>query len=354
LPLCCYSKNKQFEEVVALKSGEIDGFLKKPDPRYAIILIYGPDRGLVHERARLLAHQSVPDPEDPFQLIKLDAESLSNDPQRLVDEALTIPLFAGKRTLWVRMGQATLSEAIETLCQENLTDTKLILEAGDLGPRQPLRAQIEKAKQAIALPCYADEGRNLGDLVDQILSAAGQRIERDAKQALLEKLGADRLMSRQEIEKLSLYASGQEMITITDVDAVMADTGIVNLDRLIDATFSGQNQDCDEMLRRCLSEGLDVGTLISALLRHALTLQSSRLMRDEGKDMRSIEQVARVHFRRQTAFQKQVNHWTCNALDKAILYLSETQSQSRKNAGLAAHLLSRCCLQLSLAARKSH
>ena len=339
--------------MAALKTGEIDGFLKKPDPRYPIILVYGPDLGLVHERARHLAHRSVTDPDDPFQLIKMDGEQLSQDPQRLVDEALTIPLFAGKRTIWVRMGQATLTEAIDTLCRENLTDITLIFEAGDLNPRHPLRSQIEKAKQGIALPCYADDGRNLGDLVDQILAGAGQRIDRDARQALLERLGADRLMSRQEIEKLSLYAAGQSMISLVDVDAVMADTGVVNLDRLIDATFGGQNQDCDEMLRRCLAEGLDIGYMTSALLRHALTLQSSRLMRDAGKDMRSIEQAARVHFRRQQAFQRQVNHWTCAALDKAILYLAETQSQSRKNTGLAASLLSRCCLQLSLAAKRS-
>ena len=340
--------------MVALKSGEIEGFLKKPDPRYPIILVYGPDQGLVHERARHLAHQSVPDAEDPFQLIKLDAENLVQDPQRLVDEALTIPLFAGKRCLWVRMGQSTLTEAIDTLCTENLTDVTLILEAGDLIPRHPLRSQIEKAKQGITLPCYADEGRNLGDLIEKILAAACQRIDRDAKEVLLERLGADRLMSRQEIEKLSLYAAGQSMITLADVDAVMADTGVVSLDGLIDATFSGQSQNCDEMLRRCLSEGLDAGYIVSALLRHALTLQNSRLMHDAGKDMRSIEQNARVHFRRQKAFQRQVSHWSCNALDKAVLYLSETQTMSRKNTGLAASLLSRCCLQLSLAARRTN
>ena len=338
--------------MAALKSGEIDGFLNKPDPRYPIILVYGPDLGLVHERARLLAHRSVTDPEDPFQLIKMDGEALNNDPQRLIDEALTIPLFAGKRTLWIRMGQATLTEAIETLCQENLTDITLIFEAGDLGPRQPLRSQIEKAKQGITLPCYADEERNLEVLVDQVLSAAGQRIDRDAKQALLERLGADRLMSRQEIEKLSLYASGQSMISLADVDAVMADTGIVNLDRLIDATFAGQSPESDEMLRRCLSEGLDVGYIVSALLRHALTLQSSRLLRDAGKDMRSIEQAARVHFRRQQAFQRQVNHWTNAALDKAILYLFDAQYLSRKNSGLSNQILSRCLIRISGAVKK--
>ena len=315
--------------MAALKSGEIEGFLKKPSDRYPIILVYGPDQGLVNERVRRLCQFWIKDPNDPFQLIKMDADHLSQDPQRLIDEALTIPLFAGHRVIWLRMGTSTvLVETIALLCSTGLSDLTLIIEAGDLAPRHLLRAQIEKAPQSIALPCYADEGRNLE--------------------------GADRLMSRQEIEKLSLYAQGQNHISLADVDAVMADTGVINLDRLIDATFSGQSADCDEMLRRCLAEGLDVGYIVSALLRHALTLQSSRLMRDAGKDMRSIEQAARVHFRRQPAFQKQVNHWSSTALDKAVLYLSETQALSRKNAGLASAVLSRCCLQLSLASRRSH
>ncbi len=341
--------------MAALKSGEIEGFLKKPSDRYPIILVYGPDQGLVNERVRRLCQFWIKDPNDPFQLIKMDADHLSQDPQRLIDEALTIPLFAGHRVIWLRMGTSTvLVETIALLCSTALSDLTLIIEAGDLAPRHLLRAQIEKAPQSIALPCYADEGRNLEDLIDKILSQAGQKIERDARQALVERLGADRLMSRQEIEKLSLYAQGQNHISLADVDAVMADTGVINLDRLIDATFSGQSADCDEMLRRCLAEGLDVGYIVSALLRHALTLQSSRLMRDAGKDMRSIEQAARVHFRRQPAFQKQVNHWSSTALDKAVLYLSETQALSRKNAGLASAVLSRCCLQLSLASRRSH
>ena len=341
--------------MAALKTGEVNGFLKKPDPGYPIILVYGPDLGLVHERARLLAHRSVTDPDDPFQLIKMDGEQLSQDPQRLVDEALTIPLFAGKRTIWIRMGQVSpneiigLTNAVNTLCQENLTDIVLIFEAGDLNPRHPLRSQIEKAKQGIALPCYADEEGTLDNLVDQILSRAGQRIDNEAKKALRERLGADRLMTRQEIEKLSLYAAGQSMISLADVDAVMADTGVVNLDRLIDATFGGQNQDCDEMLRRCLAEGLDIGYITGALLRHAFTLQSSRLMRDAGKDMRSIEQAARIFFKRQKIFQFQVTHWTLPALDKAILYLSETLSLVRKNPALSTSLVSRCCFRISQA-----
>jgi len=79
--------------LVALRGKEIDAFLARPDPGRPIILLYGPDAGLVRERADALLASAVDDPNDPFSLVKLDGDELSAEPSRLVDEALTIPLF---------------------------------------------------------------------------------------------------------------------------------------------------------------------------------------------------------------------------------------------------------------------
>jgi DNA polymerase-3 subunit delta len=40
--------------LVALRGKEIDAFLARPDPGRPIILLYGPDAGLVRERADAL------------------------------------------------------------------------------------------------------------------------------------------------------------------------------------------------------------------------------------------------------------------------------------------------------------
>ncbi len=52
--------------VVALRGKEIDAFLARPDPGRPIILLYGPDAGLVRERAEALLASAVDDPNDPF------------------------------------------------------------------------------------------------------------------------------------------------------------------------------------------------------------------------------------------------------------------------------------------------
>ena len=92
--------------MVALKRPDIDKFLARPNR--PIVLVFGPDAGLVCERAEALVRVSVDDPKDPFQLARLDGDDLAGEPTRLVEEVNTIPLFGGSRAVWVKPVRATL------------------------------------------------------------------------------------------------------------------------------------------------------------------------------------------------------------------------------------------------------
>ena len=120
--------------VVALRGKEIDAFLARPDPGRPIILLYGPDAGLVRERANALLASAVDDPNDPFSLVRLDGDELSAEPSRLVDEAMTIPLFGGRRAIRVRAGSRSFASGVDTLAEQSLKDCRIVIEAGELRP----------------------------------------------------------------------------------------------------------------------------------------------------------------------------------------------------------------------------
>src|SRR4051794_41699474 len=82
--------------MVALKSSEADSFVVRPDPARSVVLVFGPDAGLVSERVDAIVRASVDDPNDPFSLVRLDGDTIASDPARLVDEATTVPLFGGR------------------------------------------------------------------------------------------------------------------------------------------------------------------------------------------------------------------------------------------------------------------
>src|SRR4051812_18466709 len=162
--------------MVALKGRDVDAFLARPDAGRPIILLYGPDAGLVRERADALLASAVDDPSDPFSLVKLDGDELSAEPSRLVDEALTIPLFGGRRAIRVRAGSRSFASGIDALAESPLKDCRVVIEAGELRPESPLRKACERAKTAVAIGCYPDTERDLARLIDDELRVSNLRI----------------------------------------------------------------------------------------------------------------------------------------------------------------------------------
>src|SRR6516162_4669028 len=200
--------------MVALRGKEIDTFLARPDSGRPIILLYGPDAGLVRERADALIASAIDDPNDPFSLVKLDGDELSAEPSRLVDEAMTVPLFGGRRAIRVRAGSRSFASGVDTLAEMSIRDCRIVIEAGELRPETPLRKACERAKTAVAIGCYPDTERDLAKLMEDELRLASLRIAQDARASLMALLGGDRQASRNELRKLTLFALGVGEVTL--------------------------------------------------------------------------------------------------------------------------------------------
>src|SRR5881628_2709284 len=216
--------------MVALRGRDVDNFLKAPDPGRPIILLYGPDAGLVRERADALVASAVDDPGDPFSLVRLDGDELAAEPSRLVDKAMTIPMFGGRRAIRVRAGARSFASGVDTLSEMPVKDCRIVIEAGELRPESPLRKACERAKTAVAIGCYPDTERDLAKLIDDEMKVSNLRIASDARAALMALLGGDRQASRNELKKLAIYADGEGEVTLEHVMAVVSDASELKLD----------------------------------------------------------------------------------------------------------------------------
>ena len=216
--------------MTALKSNQVDGFLAKPNPAQPVVLIYGADSGLVRERAEALIRSAVDDVNDPFSLARLEGDELASDPSRLVEEANTIPLFGGRRAVWVKGGGRNFAPAVETLLANAPRECRVVIEAGELRKNAPLRVACERARNAAVIPCYPDDEKMLPALIEDEMRAAGLTIAPEARAALVPLLGGDRLASRSELRKLALYAHGKERVELADVAAVVTDASELALD----------------------------------------------------------------------------------------------------------------------------
>lgn len=340
--------------MVALKGGEIDSFLARPDPRRPVALVYGPDRGLVRERVDALVRGALGGSDDPFALVRLDGDELAGDPARLVDEAQTVPLFGGSRVIVVRAGSRNCAPAIEMLLANPLAESRVVVEAGDLRRGAPLRNVCERAATAVAIPCYADSERDLARLVDNELRAAGLTIAPDARSLLVPLLGGDRQASRNEVKKLALYAAGQGRVEVDDVLAVVADASVAALDGIVDSAFAGRTVEVEARLSRAGETGAAPGSVMSAALRHAATLHKARAAVDAGTSIAAAVDAMQppVHFRRRPLVEAALKAWSGPRLDRIYRQLAEAALEVRRQPGLAEAIAHRALLSIAVAARR--
>lgn len=340
--------------MTAIKSSEADAYVSRPDPSRPVVLIYGPDAGLVHERAALLAKNAVDDPTDAFALIRIDGDELSANPFRLVEEANTIPMFGGRRALWVRAGSRNIAPSVESVIAQPGADCRIIVEAGDLRKNAPLRNLCEQAKNAAAIGCYSDGERDIGRLIDDELRKAGLSIASDARAALIPFLGGDRQASRGELQKLALYVYGRDRVTVEDITAVVADASAVALDNVVDAAFVGRPAEVETHFGKARAEGTHPGVIVSAALRHVASLHRMRIAVDEGQSPTSVVEGARppIHFRRKVEIDKALRAWTSPRLLEAMSSLSDALLETRRQPHLADAIAQRAMMSLATAARK--
>jgi DNA polymerase-3 subunit delta len=221
--------------VTAVRNQEADAFVARPDPRRPIVLVYGPDLGLVRERVDALLRTSTADSSDPFSVVAIDGDLLAGDPGRLADEARTIGLFGGRRVVHVRAGNRNFADAVEGLLADPPREALVVIEAGDLRKSAPLRKAVESSPNGAAIACYADGARDVARLVDSALRDAGLTIEPDGRETLIGLLGGDRLATRSELAKLILFAQDKRRIDYDDVRTVIADSSALALDDVVDA-----------------------------------------------------------------------------------------------------------------------
>jgi DNA polymerase III subunit delta len=333
---------------VKLSGRKIQQFLESPAPDVRAVLLYGPDAGLVRERADGLVRGVAGDVGDPFRVAELSPDEVAKEPARLFDEAAAIAMTGGRRAVRLRDPGDGLSDLLGRFLDDPPGDGLVVLEAGDLPPRSRLRKLFEAADRAAALPCYRDEGRELDALIQDMARRAGYRISREAAAYLAVNLGGDRLLTRREMEKLLLYmgpggggtgdsgagaASGRNNeITLADVLACVGDSADRTLDDLVFALGDRNLPEIERALIRVFQEGVSWVSPLRAAARHF-----ERLHRVAGSLRRGVpveSAVARlrppVFWKHRPQFQRQIKNWSPEQLAAVLSRLMEAELDGKR------------------------
>jgi DNA polymerase III subunit delta len=335
-----------------LPAGRVETFLKRPDPAIRAVLLFGPDSGLVRERADALGRTVTQDLSDPFRVADLTGALIAADPARLSDEAAQIGLMGGRRLVRVREAGDSQSALFSRFLAGTPSDSLVVVEAGDIPARGSLRRVFDDAPAGVAIGCYPDTARDLAEVIRTTLAAHNITASRDASEFLVTHLGGDRLLTRSELEKLALYVGDGGRVEIDDAQAAITDSATLSLDDAVLAATEGNGAALDRALGRVFQEGEAPVSVIRAALRHLQRLHalSARIASGDAIDNALRSARPPIFFKQQDSFRRQLALWNESRLRRQLDLLVTAEARL-KTTGIPAETVCRAALfELALAA----
>ncbi len=328
-----------------------DRFVAAPPPTLRACLFYGPDGGLARERAAALGRRHVGDLGDPFRVSAVAPEMLADEPGLLADEAAQLSLTGETRLVTVEGATDAAVEACRVLLDRSSGQdgALVIVEAGELGPRSRLRRLFEDAAEAAAVACYTDNAAVLDRLIRATFDEAGLEISPDAVAFLIERLGADRKITRSELDKLVLYARGSGAVTLEDAAACSGAEAALTLDDLCDAVAVGRSAAAVAGFDALADGGMNAVAVLRAAQRHFTRLQitAARIEAGTAPD-RAVDALRpSVFYQRADAFRRALRLWTAARAGEALERLLAAEAACKGSGAIPTALAAQTLIEIA-------
>ncbi len=329
---------------------EIEGFVKSPNSTARVILVYGPDNGLMRERAKTMGLTVVPDINDPFNAATLSTEILTDDPARLGDEAGAMSMMGGDRLIRIENASDKTTALIKAYLENPNNNALIILEAGELSPRSSLRKLCEGADNAAAVPCYVEDERDLGRLIRETLQGANLRIDNDAAGWLATNISGNRQKVRSELDKVITYMGPEGgVVSLNDVRACCGEAGAIALDDLV---YSAAGNNPDKALRtynQLMEEDVNFIVIVRSLQNHFRKLHLTRSKMEEGQNVEQAVKGMRppLFFKQAPIFKAQAQRWSLKNISRVLTRLMELEAQCKTTGMPAQTLCAQAVLSIS-------
>tara|TARA_Y100000588_G_scaffold387691_1_gene486059 strand:+ start:251 stop:1282 length:1032 start_codon:yes stop_codon:yes gene_type:complete len=339
---------------VKISPRNVDQFLGKIPVDIRAVLLHGPDKGLVRERSDTIVKNTLGNPPDPFQISEIPANDLRKDPERLAAESATLPLAGDNKVIRITDVAEKDQKIFNMFLGENSPNALVLVEAGELRGNSALKRLFDNTSELASIGCYPDEARDIRRLVRDFCEQNKLRVTPDALEYLALYLGSDRMVTRQELEKLLVYLGPTDEITEGDAMAVVGDSAAHSLNVFAILVADGNKSHSMRTWASLRLEGINPVQALRTTLRHFQRLHQVAANVAQGGSSSVCINTLRppVHFSVKEAFERQVHTWSLDKLSRAMMILAEAEEDCKKGGGVGGVVSSMAFLRIVNAAQR--
>lgn len=344
-------------------AAKVQGFISKPEKGFGGALIFGPDDGQVALLAKQLEKNITNNSDDPFAVTDLSVSRIYQSPTIVADEMAAISFYSGKRAIKILNVENSqniridddskddnssknvrnvesfvveaISNAFEILPPETAENCFLIVTAGDLKPASALRAYFEKQANVAALPCYADDERQLEAIIASELRSQGIMFDNEVPKIIERACRGNRMTAINEVAKMKLYLGDRNKISADEADDIIGITSETSIQEICNLVAEGEVAKLQKILAKAFEENNLPIVLVRSMQRYLerLNVVVGNILGGQS-DQDAINAVRPPIFYKQVpVFKKQVMRWKARGEKgflKAYTMLYDAESECKK------------------------
>ena len=236
------------------------------------------------------------------------------------------------------------------LIERNITNAKIIINAGVLETRSKLRSLFEKNKDLICIPTYPDNNDTLARLAATIFRKENITISQQNINLIVEKCNGDRKNLKIEIEKIKIFGKDKKRISTREILKLINLSENYELSELIDNSLAKNKNKIINILNENNYNAEDCIIILRTFLSKAKRIHKLAIELEKNHDINKTINSAKppIFWKDKEIVKVQLKKWKSKKIKVLINKINDIELKIKKNYNNSILIVTNFILEESL------
>ena len=283
------------------------------------LLIFGPNEGLVRENINTV--YKIFSQGANCEKININGKHLDESISILNDEISTISLFSEKKFIVLDSPKEKHVSIIKDSLSLDFKNTCMVVKQDNLTKSSGIRKLYETSKNHFCLACYDDDIKVLSSLLEKFQKEHNITFDSDAKSFLLNNLSNDRMVIKNEFEKILLSLSKNDRkVDIEKLRNILHDSAHTDFQQINNSILFGNIEKGSKSLEKLFNLGTNPVAILKSFNNYIMRIRLTQVELSKGKQFDEAIKILKppVFWKEKSDFKRHCLMWPANVIDKII------------------------------------
>ena len=301
--------------------------LNKITDQATFFLLYGKNEGLKTECINEILKKN------DGKIFNYDEKQIKDEIENFYENILSGSLFENSKIIIINRASDKIVEIIQELINQNITNTKIIINADILEKKSKLRSLFEKKQDLICIPTYPDNNDTLSKLITTFFRKENITISQQNINLIVEKCNGDRNSLKNELNKIKNYLINKKKISPEEILKIINLSENYELSELIDNCLAKNKNKVTNILNENNYNSDDCIIILRTFLSKAKRILKLAVQLEQNKDIYKTINTARppIFWKDKEILKIQLNKWKPNQIKRLINEIANIELEIKNN-----------------------